>query len=363
MKTLDLLKHCVRRRTRPVTPDERLADALSAAVAQATFRLPPTNRLTELKNSFIRYDYLPTTREGGNLGDWIQSEATEQAIRQAIGPTARFTRWLRSELSHYSGEPALCVMQGWFEHSTLNFLPNDRVLPVWVGTHFTVTVRRRLEWLRRFSALAFSCHEIGCRDLSTLQWCKQHQIRAYFSRCLTLTLPRREKSPTLGTVFCVDCPPWVLERIPENIKRGSVEVVQRSTHYGYSIAELHNYEAAAMALLRRYRDEASLVITTALHCAQPCVAMGIPVVFINPDYRKEADRFSAMQGIIPFWSRKDLDSGRVDFIPTAPDIESLKADLIANLRLSIAKAKGEPVDALELDQIRTRIRDFNVVTR
>jgi hypothetical protein len=37
----------------------------------------------------------------------------------------------------------------------------------------------------------------------------------------------------------------------------------------------------AQDLIEFYRDNARLIITTRLHCALPCIAMGIPVVFFG----------------------------------------------------------------------------------
>jgi hypothetical protein len=37
----------------------------------------------------------------------------------------------------------------------------------------------------------------------------------------------------------------------------------------------------ARYLLDLYRDEARLVITTKLHCALPCIAFGVPVIFFG----------------------------------------------------------------------------------
>ena len=142
------------------------------------------------KDLYIRYAYRMNTAWDVNLGDYIQSEATARAIEAAMGPV-RFRPWVRSELSWYEGEPALCVMQGWFEHNTLNFLPNQSILPVWVGTHLAPHTRGQLAELLRLDRDAFVDQEIGCRDLSTLAWCREQGLSDYFSRCLTLTLPRR----------------------------------------------------------------------------------------------------------------------------------------------------------------------------
>ena len=50
------------------------------------------------------------------------------------------------------------------------------------------------------------------------------------------------------------------------------------------------YYEATSELLERYRNEARLVITRALHCAAPCTAMGIPAVLIAKDPKENMTR-------------------------------------------------------------------------
>lgn len=340
---------------------EMLADALSGLHAQRQPIFPSVHELKNFGNRFIRYDYRPFYGWGGNLGDWIQSEATEYAIRKIMeGESPEFIRWQRSELSWYRGAPVICVMQGWFDNETLDFLPNSNVLPVWIGTHFTNQIRRRLEWGLRFKQTMFSGQEIGCRDLSTYKWCQKHNIKAYFSRCLTLTFPRRDASPRSGKVFCVNCPDWLIKCLPPALRKEAELIDQRGCNFGYTLMDERRYEQAARLMLERFKNEARLIITTALHCAQPCLAMGIPVVFVDPGYN-EADRFSSMRGIIPIWTRTDALEGKINFDPVAPDIEPLKQDILENLRLSLLRALGRKVDSGRLSIIRERIHAFDIL--
>lgn len=320
---------------------------------------------------FIRYDYRLgcATPSSVNLGDYIQSDAMEQAVRHVAEDcnwgVIRFRPWLRSELSWYDREPAICVMQGWFEDATLNFLGNRAVLPVWVGTHFSGAIRPYLEWLLTLDREAFRDQTFGCRDRSTLRWCREQRLPAYFSRCLTLTFPRRTKAPAPregNGVFVVGPRAWrdaVLPALPRALRDGATIVDHwEGLAPSRCPADAQRDLASARALLARYRDEARLVVTSRIHCAQPCTAMGIPTVLINPGY-DECDRFSTLDGILPIWTLRDLRDGRVDFSPAAPDIEPLKRDLLENLRLSILAARGEGVDADALGEIRARIADFH----
>ena len=313
------------------------------------------------KDLYIRYAYRMNTAWDVNLGDYIQSEATARAIEAAMGPV-RFRPWVRSELSWYEGEPALCVMQGWFEHNTLNFLPNQSILPVWVGTHLAPHTRGQLAELLRLDRDAFVDQEIGCRDLSTLAWCREQGLSAYFSRCLTLTLPRRQNAVAKGAgkVFVVGARDWrerVRQALPEDL-RGRAVFMDQYAARTLSPAEAAAQDAQAKALLARYAQEAELVVTSRLHCAQPCLAMGIPVVFIDPAM-DVVDRFSALRGLIKVWSLQDLDEGRVGFDPVCPDFEALKRDLIENLRLTLLRALGREVDGAALQACRERIAAFS----
>lgn len=311
---------------------------------------------------FIRYDYrlACVTPSPVNLGDFIQSDATEQAIRKVI-EGATFQPWVRSELTWYDREPAICVMQGWYENETLGFLPNRRVLPVWIGTHFSRETRESLACLLSFNRDAFRDWVFGCRDLSTLRWCREHGLEAYLSRCLTLTLPRAEQATRGKSVFLVGPSAWreaVFAHLPAELRE---DVVQTDHYEGFPRslipADAQHDLRLAREWLTRYRDEARLVITNRIHCAQPCVAMGTPTVLIAPQYDEE-ERLSTIRGILPIWTMRDWVAGRVQLPSRAPDIEPLKRDLLENLRLSILAACGESVDGQALSACRARIAEF-----
>lgn len=313
---------------------------------------------------FIRYDYrlACVSPSPVNLGDFIQSDATEQAIRQVV-EGATFQPWLRSELSWYDREPAVCVMQGWYETETLNFLPNRRVLPVWIGTHFSRETRESLELLLSFNRDLFRDQVFGCRDLSTLRWCREQGLEAYFSRCLTLSLPRvvHHIDQDRESVFVVGPQSWrnvIMAQLPTEWR----EQVVQTDHYEDVPRSLIPADAArdlelARARLAAYREKARLVITNRIHCAQPCATMGIPTVFIVPTYDEE-ERFSTLQGILPIWTLRDWTEGRVNLTPKAPDLTPLRSNLLENLRLSILAARGEPVDVSALEACRNRIATF-----
>lgn len=312
-------------------------------------------------HSYVSYFYDDSlNKRSVNLGDYIQTLAVENAVDKLFdsGAGKEFISVKRDRLV-YSSSLAICVMQGWYEQDGLGFLPGKSILPVWVGTHFRGKTRKTLKWLLKFHPRAFEGWEIGCRDLSTMEFCQANGIKAYFSRCLTLTFPKRGQHPERGKVFCVNCPGDIESFLSDKFGEDLEVVNQRACYAGEQKKTPTELKEEAFRLLERYKDEARLIITTALHCAQPCLAMGIPVVFIDPSY-DECDRFSSFRNILRIYSVEDLKNGRVDFDCKAPDIEELKKDMLENLRLSILKAQGEAIDEWALKNTRKRIADFRI---
>ncbi len=94
-------------------------------------------------------------------------------------------------------------MQGWFALS-YDFLPLSNILPVFVGTHFTAEAQNFLKhFIARFPHY-FKDKECGCRDVFTFNFLQKMGIKSYFSKCLTLTLPK-ESLQTLKIKFSFIC--------------------------------------------------------------------------------------------------------------------------------------------------------------
>jgi hypothetical protein len=92
----------------------------------------------------------------------------------------------------------------------------------------------------------------------------------------------------------------------------------------------HERLARARALLDTYR-QARIVVTNRLHAALPCVAMGTPVVLIEPRY--EPARLSGLDHLFTMHNRADAIAGRWNIDWSEPsaspvDIEPLRRDLI-----------------------------------
>lgn len=279
-----------------------------------------------LKFASLKYDHC------SNLGDEIQSLAVEQFLPRVDKKFDRDSLRTVSEPDRY-----LVIMNGYFSRfPERSFPPSPYFLPVFFGFHIRTNPLNLQYFLSPEIISYLKQHEpIGCRDRHTMALLQQHGVQAFFSKCLTLTFPRREKEPEDGRIFLVDTGEIPL---PKEIRKNSV----KTTHLVSSLYGDEIKTSMARKLLQIYKNHASLVITTRIHCALPCLAMGIPVIFFgDPD----DPRISLIKDLkVPIYPYKRKPRGmyklryfrklmgylrlrRVDWQPRAPDLEELKANM------------------------------------
>ncbi len=223
-----------------------------------------------MKFASFRYD------TSVNLGDQVQSFAAEQYLPRLDGHIDRDT------LDTVSGpEKTLVIMNGWFSDKPQNWPPSRAVEPVFFGFHASYYNNFNKRFLEGDSIAYLKTQEpIGCRDRQTRDWLRERGVDAFYSKCLTLTFPKRESTPENGKVFLVDVEYYP---IPKSLRKKGVKVSQMTVPF----YDDDTKRKMMRQLLETYKKEAALVVTSKLHCAMPCLAMGIPVVFIGKpdDYR------------------------------------------------------------------------------
>lgn len=172
-------------------------------------------------------------------------------------------------------------MNGLFTHQPKKcFPPSDSIFPVFWGFHISDWNDSWDHFLSPDSLEYLKQHEpIGCRDLYTTNRLRNAGINTFYSKCLTLIFPRRKKTPLNGWNIVVDVP----IDLPPFIKDSAIYISHKISPY---ISEKDKIDQAKK-ILSLYKSHAKMVITTRLHCALPCVSMGIPVIFLGKpnDYR------------------------------------------------------------------------------
>lgn len=297
-----------------------------------------------MKYAVLKYDYF---NFGGNLGDEIQSLAAEQFLPRV---DKKFPRDYLKNVSE--NEQYILILNGYFPGNYGKcFPPSKSIVPIFYGFHLANSKYAFDEFLNPEAINYFKQHEpIGCRDRKTMEILLDRGIEAFYSKCLTLTFPKREKEPENGKIFLVDIGRDI--PIPKYIRKDSLKLTHGlSNLFGDEIKTM-----MARKLLEIYKNNARLVITTKLHCALPCIAMGIPIIFFGDP---EDSRISILNDLnVPIYKYKYpkkggfnrllkstylrriytyLTMGKVDWNPKPIDFEEEKAYMIKQINELIKK--------------------------
>lgn len=258
-----------------------------------------------------------------NIGDYIQSCAAEQFLPKVDSYIDR------DQLNSQNITPCKLIINGWFTDAPHNWPPNSNIEPHFISFHLQpssakviLNSEENVKYFKKHSP-------IGCRDYKTVELLKEKGIEAYFSFCLTTTLGLKYSSPIKNeNIYLVDLfytydrtviekisvkslfkgfqlkklkklkkyfssPPTLTNYIPS-------EVLSKSTKLNHFVSYKNSNEEfykMAKEYLKKYA-EAKLVVTSRIHCALPCLALGTPVLFLMEDLKDEDLHMSRFRGIL-----------------------------------------------------------------
>ncbi|MFD2965377.1 MULTISPECIES: polysaccharide pyruvyl transferase family protein [Olivibacter] len=275
-----------------------------------------------------KYGVMACSRPLTNIGDFVQAIAARQFLPSVDAYCDR------EELNTYNGEKVKMIMNGWYMHNADNWPPSDKIDPLYVSMHINSSVYSPMTTEK--SVEHFKAHSpIGCRDKATARLLQSKGIDAYFSGCLTLTLGKTYKRETVtDDIFIVD--PlfhyWSLGTMLKNPRKLIGRIMKgRFTdfllknkvlegNFAKDILENGKQLTQVMPMTDvetsfKIADEylkklcsAKLVLTSRIHCALPCLAMGTPVIFLNGGFENKNNQFtSRFEGLIDFFNRIDID--------------------------------------------------------
>lgn len=243
----------------------------------------------------------PTTY---NLGDEVQSIAAARLLPKV---DMYLPREGLNKVDLNESIKLLC--NGFFMDEPHNWPPAPAIDPLFISLHITgqksadkIMLQPHLKaYYDRFAP-------IGCRDKRTLKLFQDLGVEAYFSACVTLTLenPFSEKDRT-DEILLVD--PFYKYQSEDYRNYLEEKIVPEKYHHQvhkitHTLPKDHTYTetekiALAEKLLERYA-KAKLVITSRIHSALPCLAIGTPVIFVTAGYDRKygMERFD---GLLPFF--------------------------------------------------------------
>ncbi len=274
-----------------------------------------------------------------NLGDDIQTLAVSRLLPRVDGYVCR-------EALNQVTESCAVPLNGFFMN-TENWPPSPMVKPIFFSFHMTSKTEKvvcsdsGIAYLKRWQP-------IGCRDKGTMEILARHGVEAYYSRCVTLTLPRRKDVPKDGQVFIVGISKNARYAIPKEIRRQAIMVDQARVRLPITNTQLKL--ALAEELLAQYRDRAKLVITSKIHCAMPCIAMGIPVIFLYDSAKRDDYRVKIISDLIKINYVKTSGilaplinaklAKKIDWSPAPIELGALKTEITQNFQAAFERIAG-----------------------
>lgn len=245
-----------------------------------------------------------------NVGDFIQS----LAVRKFLPRVDRYIdREALDEIEPVEGNAVRLILNGWYCHRPDKWPPSPCVDPLIISFHITNLLLPGLEISPR-EQFARSPHilrylqehgPIGARDRDTLAWLRSCGIESYYSGCLTLTI-NRPAVPRESFLVLTELPEAVAIRVQSAAKIP----IRYTSHVDTVTAGTEQRFERAAALLDLYA-RASCVMTSRLHCALPCLAMGTPVLLI--EMALDPGRFTGLRDLMHHCSAEDFLSGQVDY--------------------------------------------------
>lgn len=264
-----------------------------------------------------------------NLGDPIQSYAVKNLYHEMGISDEDIVPVPRYDMANYDGEECVCVVNSASNYEELaydsHFMPPSpkvHAIPMSLHLHRELP-DDELEYYK-------TCGGVGCRDLATVEYLRGKGVDAYLSGCLTLTLPKRSKdiAEKADKIYLLDVPSDVMQIMPEKIKNEGIVLsnILRFNNPGnsnrISVEDAYEEHRKGEERIQLLRDTAKLVITSKLHVASPCVAMGIPVILAKNHF---GDRFGFIDRIIPTYTPEHY--SEINWDPKPVDFEEDKAKI------------------------------------
>ncbi len=295
-----------------------------------------------------------------NIGDDIQAYATARFLPRVDCFIDRETiDSFRSE----DGEPVAVIMNAWYMWHKWNWPPSKYIYPLMTGFHYAdhqlanqwFGSPLKFEFLDGVGARWLNAYgPVGCRDLFTLRHLQERGINAYFSGCITLTLPQMPETEDKGQYVCVvDVFKKGRDKL-HSLLDGKIEV--REISHLRERDETLSWEARqtmVKELLTVYQN-ARCVVTRRLHCALPCLAMGVPVLLVRGD--EDDTRFEPYYDWLHYAPLDDFAEGKFDYDfldppPNKTDYLPYREALIKAAGEFAEQAEGETRSADELNRL------------
>lgn len=267
-----------------------------------------------------------------NLGDNSQTIATRHIYKRLGVSDDDIIVVNRDTLREYDGEPCIVLMNAVFTPDCFPISP--KILPLFVG------LASARPGVLRDNVDYYKLHEpIGCRDITTTDELTALGVKAFTTGCVTLAMDGQWQPPAQPKLLIVyganggDLPAEVLKFVPPDLLDTAEFIFHRYPMSDYPVSEekclaIERYEAA---ILKRYKTDASLILTSLHHVATPCLAMGVPVILCR---RAMDRRFTYIKEIMPLYLPGSFET--IDWYPSPVDVAPIRDSILETVKAKLS---------------------------
>lgn len=234
-----------------------------------------------------------------NLGDSIVSLAID-IVLDIAGVDKTGIVEIPFTGNHDVSEEYLLPVCGHFGRQyTLDFMRHPKLHPIFLGFGLQdeFLTENEIKYLRKYNPIL-------CRDEFTKNVLRKYDIEAYLFGCLTLLFPERE-GDHLDKIFFVDVKDRYKDLLPEDILKKAVFTTHKIAYTTVKKKGGDNESNYARNRLRQYAEEASIVVTSKLHCMCPCIAMGIPTIALGENF---SYRYGFIDAFVDAYNKDTIES-------------------------------------------------------
>lgn len=283
---------------------------------------------TEIENS---------TYKSVNIGDCLQFLIIEYIYKRMNIDSHEIVRLSMKDIRGYKGEKLILPLN--WSLFDINFMDENKInisndiIPVFCAMTIESHTYKE-DYLNEYNIRFLKKYEpIGCRDYKTYSALKKVGIKAYLNGCLTSIFSSRSKEGKHDKILLVDAPLELYSYIPNEMIKGAISLTQQ--YYYKNDISAYSIMENVKQQYKFYCDEAKLVITSRLHVASPCMAMGIPVIFVKDSIDA---RFSWINIYLKLYSRNEFQN--IDWNPGRIEFEENKSMI---LELVCKRIRGERI--------------------
>ncbi len=216
-----------------------------------------------------------------------------------------------------TNEKVKLLCNGWFMKNPMNWPPAENLQPLFISMHISHNNNATKYMTDKKWASYYKAFEpIGCRDHHTVKLFQKIGVKSYYSGCLTLTFENKftenERNDEILFVdaFNKNLPSKLREKYFNQLVPPSIRNKTKFIYHSHDNINMTDEERLTNAqnLIDRY-SKAHLVVTSRIHCALPCLALGTPVLFLDVGFNTYNSR-NRFDGTINYFNRLDNSSFR-----------------------------------------------------